>query len=48
MGIRLGTFMKVLVTVDHVSLASGHDSFIHGVMYLQWSTTRYLGTLLFL
>ena len=32
--ICLSTFMKVLVMVDHVSLASGHDSSIRGVMFL--------------
>jgi hypothetical protein len=35
MGNLLRTFMDVLVIVDHVSLASGHDSFVGRVMYLQ-------------
>ena len=34
MGILLATFMNVLVITDHVSFASGHESFIRGVMYL--------------
>ena len=37
MGILLATFMNVLVITDHVSFASGHDSFIRGVMYLHQS-----------
>ena len=36
MGTLLGTFTYVLVIVDHVSLASGHDSCSGGVMFLQW------------
>ena len=35
MGNLLRTFMDVLVIVDHGSLASGHDSFVGRVMYLQ-------------
>ena len=35
MGNLLRTFMDVLVIVDHVSLACGHDSFVGRVMYLQ-------------
>ncbi len=40
MGILLATFMNVLVIVDHVSLARGHDSFIRGVMYLHESKSN--------
>ena len=40
MGILLATFMNVLVITDHVSFASGHESFIRGVMYLHESKSN--------